>query len=57
MDLPISVGDNSGKVEGKQLFKCLPRHGKIVRLSDIHSVMNPRVGQMRCIVELNFVVR
>merc|ERR1712079_597591 len=43
LDQPF--GDTSGKVNGKQLFACLPRHGKIVRLSDIHSVMNPRTLQ------------
>ena len=37
------VGDNDGRLGGKEFFKCLPKHGKMVRLGDIHAVMNPRV--------------
>ena len=38
------MGNTDGRVGDKQYFQCPPKHGRIVRMSDIHAVMNPRVG-------------
>ena len=38
------MGNTDGRVGGKQYFHCLPKHGKVVKLSDVHAIMNPRVG-------------
>ena len=45
----LSVGDTSGHLGGKEYFHCPPNYGRMVRLSDIHAVMNPRVGIVVCI--------
>ena len=38
------MGNTDGRVGGKQYFHCPPKHGKVVKLSDVHAIMNPRVG-------------
>lgn len=40
----LSVGNTDGRVGGKQYFHCPAKHGKVVKLSDVHAIMNPRVG-------------
>lgn len=40
------VGNTDGRLGGKQYFQCPPRHGKLVKMSDIHAVMNPRVSNL-----------
>ena len=40
------VGNTDGRLGGKQYFQCPPKHGKLVRMSDIHAVMNPRVSNL-----------
>ncbi|KAK3727532.1 hypothetical protein QZH41_006578 [Actinostola sp. cb2023] len=36
------VGDNNGIMGGKEIFKCQPRHGKLIKMSDVQAVMHPR---------------
>jgi len=42
LKLDQPVGNTDGRVGGKQYFQCPPKHGKVVKLSDIHAIMNPR---------------
>lgn len=45
----VLVGNTSGRLGGKEYFHCPPSYGKVVKLSDIHAVMNPRVSISVCI--------
>ena len=38
------VGNTDGRLGGRQYFQCPPKQGKVVKMSDIHAIMNPRVG-------------
>ena len=49
-DLFLSVGNTSGRIGGKEYFHCPPNYGRVVRLSDIHAVRNPRVGISLCVL-------
>ena len=33
------VGNSDGLFKGKRYFKCLPKHGKMVRIIDVLSVL------------------
>ena len=40
------VGNTDGRLGGKHYFQCPPKYGKLVKMSDIHAVMNPRVSNL-----------
>ena len=44
------MGNTSGRIGGKEYFHCPPHYGRVVKLSDIHAVRNPRVGISLCVL-------
>ena len=44
------MGNTSGRIGGREYFHCPPNYGRVVRLSDIHAVRNPRVGTSLCVL-------
>lgn len=54
LKLDQPVGNTDGRLGGKQYFQCPPRHGKLVKMSDIHAVMNPRTRNFSRIRPMTF---
>ncbi|CAH3178906.1 unnamed protein product [Porites lobata] len=54
LKLDQPVGNTDGRLGGKQYFQCPPKHGKLVKMSDIHAVMNPRTRNFSRIRPMTF---
>lgn len=41
-----AVGDTDGLIKGKRYFTCPPKHGKVVRITNIVAVLPNKVSYM-----------